>query len=368
MSLYLPEQKLGSHSQPDSSSHKFMLKGRQTGAMHRGHAWVFRAESHDTMMAWFDDIANLIGKTGEARNAFVRRHMRTLSGNSFRDSSISSDGVMDEDEADRTPYSGNSAVFQRAPPTAADVSQQRPQPGGRFPSDVQIDRNLQATLSRSSGESSAGREALADATALPGSGVPFVPNHQPVQDSIASNQASLPYRAANNDHLLGQSDRHDSYYGDWMGTSVGNHNYENAKSASNGPVLAAAPVYHPVSSPSQAPIVVATTAVNPAPSGYTDMDGGSTAPPSVNPTEHTNTTALTSVYAGEEGLKDGQPLAGEESARSRHSQSTFSMMDSTPTSMGTSPFSDSAARPAVTQESSSTFDLGMPGNYPRTST
>src|ERR1700716_1318028 len=111
MSLDWPEQKIGSHSQEDSSSHKFMLKGRQTGAMHRGHAWVFRAESHDTMMAWFDDIANLIGKTGEARNAFVRRHIRTLSGGSFRASSISSDGVMDEDEADQTPYSGNSAVL-----------------------------------------------------------------------------------------------------------------------------------------------------------------------------------------------------------------------------------------------------------------
>jgi hypothetical protein len=70
MSLNLPEQKLGSHSQPDSTSHKFMLKGRQTGTMHRGHSWVFRAESHDTMMAWYEDIESLISKTGEARNAY----------------------------------------------------------------------------------------------------------------------------------------------------------------------------------------------------------------------------------------------------------------------------------------------------------
>ncbi|SLM37125.1 Pleckstrin homology-like domain [Lasallia pustulata] len=72
MSLYLPEQKLGSRSGADSSSHKFMLKGRQTGPMHRGHAWVFRAESRDTMLAWFEDIKNLTEKTGEERNAFVR--------------------------------------------------------------------------------------------------------------------------------------------------------------------------------------------------------------------------------------------------------------------------------------------------------
>lgn len=52
MSLYLPEQKLGSHSTFGASSNKFMLKGRQTGAMHRGHSWVFRAESYETMLAW----------------------------------------------------------------------------------------------------------------------------------------------------------------------------------------------------------------------------------------------------------------------------------------------------------------------------
>jgi hypothetical protein len=160
-----------------------------------------------------------------------------------------------------------------------------------------------------------------------------------------------------------------------MGTSAGNHNYENAQSASNGPVTqpekqAATPVYHPVSSPSQAPIIVAAT-VNLAPSGYTDIDDSSTAPPSVNPTEHTNTTALTSLYAGEEGLKTGQPIPREGEAHSRHSQSTISLMESTPTSMATSPFFDGAAttaRPAPphTQASESTIDLGMPGKYPRT--
>ena len=55
MSLYLPEQKLGSHSAEGGSSNKFVLKGRQTGAMHRGHTWVFRAESRDTMMAWVSE-------------------------------------------------------------------------------------------------------------------------------------------------------------------------------------------------------------------------------------------------------------------------------------------------------------------------
>lgn len=52
MSLYLPEQKLGSHSNEGASSNKFMLKGRQTGTLHRGHSWVFRCESLETMLAW----------------------------------------------------------------------------------------------------------------------------------------------------------------------------------------------------------------------------------------------------------------------------------------------------------------------------
>ena len=79
MSLYLPEQKLGSHSAEGGSSNKFILKGRQTGTMHRGHTWVFRAESHDTMMAWYEDIKALTAdKTTQERNDFVRGHSRSL--------------------------------------------------------------------------------------------------------------------------------------------------------------------------------------------------------------------------------------------------------------------------------------------------
>lgn len=162
MSLYLPEQKLGSHSQPTSSSYKFMLKGRQTGSMHRGHAWVFRAESYDTMRAWFDDIANLVNKTGEARNAFVMhrysdghhllsqnttaaapsnsfsggggtRGRRSSTGYYRTNSSMSSDGgVMDDDEEEdgavRTAYSFPQQQQQQA---AQDDNVTHPHPGGQ---------------------------------------------------------------------------------------------------------------------------------------------------------------------------------------------------------------------------------------------
>jgi hypothetical protein len=123
MSLYLQDQKLGSHSDSGSSSQKFMLKGKQTGGLHKGHNWVFRAESSDTMLAWYEDIKNLTEKTGEERTAFVRQHARSVSGQSDR-ATVSSDG-MEEDEADATPYSAAQTAYAEPAVQRA----QRPQPG-----------------------------------------------------------------------------------------------------------------------------------------------------------------------------------------------------------------------------------------------
>lgn len=120
MSLYLPDQKLGSKSEVGSSSNKFMLKGKQSGGVHKGHNWVFRAETHDTMLAWYDDIQSLTEKTGEERNAFVRKHARSVSGMSDR-GTVSSDGFED-DEADAAPYSADAASLAEQNPIG-----QRPQ-------------------------------------------------------------------------------------------------------------------------------------------------------------------------------------------------------------------------------------------------
>jgi hypothetical protein len=195
-----------------------MLKGRQTGGMHRGHAWVFRAESYDTMMAWFADIKELTEKSGKERDAFVRRsHARSVSGGSMKAQSIggSSDGGLEEDEADAQPYSSEQSV--RGASTASAAGQapnqqygrdmqsgegiysygderldaagwrppQRPSPGGRFPSDLNVHRGLQAPLSPSSGESSTerDRDTIAAAGALPGSDMPLVQSEAKQQDS-----------------------------------------------------------------------------------------------------------------------------------------------------------------------------------------
>ena len=194
-----------------------MLKGRQTGGMHRGHTWIFRAESYDTMMAWYADIKELTEKRGKERDAFVRRsHARSLSGGSMKAHSIgdSSDGGLEEDEADAQPYSSEQSV-RGVPPAEkagdrgidtridrnAEAGQevytygdeqldaagwrpsQRPSPGGRFPSDLNVHRGLQAPLSPSSGESSTerDRDAIAAAGALPGSGMPYLQSNDTEQ-------------------------------------------------------------------------------------------------------------------------------------------------------------------------------------------
>lgn len=153
MSLFLGDQKLGSHSQPGSSSHKFMLKGRQTGSMHRGHTWVFRAETYDTMLAWYDDIKSLTESSTEERHAFVRKHARSFSQNSAVASSVSGESAMEEDEADQVPYSANESitVSKELDGGAVAARPQRPSPGGRFPSDLQVP--YQRAHSVSSGES-----------------------------------------------------------------------------------------------------------------------------------------------------------------------------------------------------------------------
>ena len=189
MSLYLQDQKLGSHSSADSSSHKFMLKGRQAGGMHRGHGWVFRAESHDTMLAWYEDIKNLTEKTGFERDAFVRKHARSISGGSYT-GSVSSDGVIEEDDADQVPYSATPSQLNEE--SVVQEKADRPQPGGRFPSDINVNRHLQMPLSPSSGTSSDDRDAIAAAGAVGGTSMPYRSSQNPEDHPAASEPRQYP--------------------------------------------------------------------------------------------------------------------------------------------------------------------------------
>ncbi|KAJ4388023.1 phosphatidylinositol 4,5-bisphosphate-binding protein [Gnomoniopsis smithogilvyi] len=198
MSLYLPEQRLGSHSQESGSSPKFILKGRQTSGVHRSHSWVFRAESFDTMMAWYEDIKALTEKTPQERSEFVRGHSRSFSRASSR-VSMSSDGVVDED--DEEPYSAHTSEaaltkgsdYQHAGP-------RRPSPGGRFPSDIEINaqRGLQAPLSPSS--------TISGHFPSPG------PNDQHHDNNVIAAAGALPGSSFEQDHVHAtEGDAHHAY-------------------------------------------------------------------------------------------------------------------------------------------------------------
>ncbi|CAD6505056.1 BgTH12-00555 [Blumeria graminis f. sp. triticale] len=159
MSLYLPDQTLGSHSSEDSKSNKFVLRGRQTGTMHRGHSWIFRCESHEIMMSWYEALRNLTGKSYQERQAYVKQHARNVSGGSQNTGSvISSDSVLDDE--DEEPFASASLSI-RAHTPVKDESSTRPLPGGRFPSsDILATRKGQQDLpvSRSLSSESQGFE------------------------------------------------------------------------------------------------------------------------------------------------------------------------------------------------------------------
>ncbi|KAI1810807.1 hypothetical protein GGS20DRAFT_565783 [Poronia punctata] len=252
MSLYLPEQKLGSHSTGGGSSNKFILKGRQTGTMHRGHTWVFRAESHDTMMAWYEDIRALTEKTPEELSSFVRGHARAHSRSSQR--SASSDGMIDDE--DDVPFSADLTVS--TPNSRQDSFQNRPHTGGRFPSDIQVNaqRGLHVPLSPSSsrsgfvedeaavwGGSAHGgdpdRDVIAAAGALPGSGVDnhYHPTTLPEQGVGQSYGNTSSVRIDQAPSHAARADGVNPYSGE----PAGLHRVNSGRS-SNAPILVDGPI------------------------------------------------------------------------------------------------------------------------------
>ncbi|KAL4937018.1 hypothetical protein BDV06DRAFT_227353 [Aspergillus oleicola] len=364
MSLYLPEQKLGSHSQPDSTSHKFMLKGRQTGTMHRGHSWVFRAESYETMMAWYEDIERLISMTGEARNAYVRQHVRSVSGASFRSSS---DGVMDEDEADRTPYSAESVVMHQERPTSAPR-----QPGGKFPSDVNIDRHLHAPLSPSSGESSGEKDLLAAAGSIP-DGAPFVGMNNRFytdrdNDSIQISNPSRAASAAGGPHRF-PIDGHDNYGPSKWTVSSDSFNRQHQQFPQQAPTSVGNGVN--VERPQEATNTLyvaglgSAPAQDPAHRGRNRGESSSTAFTNTNVTDYTHNTVNTvntvPTSVEEESDNDGETVKHKPLSVGGSEMPSFS--NSMPNSVRNS--INIPKRPsAQTENSVSTIELHIPGHYP----
>ncbi|KAH3669299.1 hypothetical protein OGAPHI_001420 [Ogataea philodendri] len=73
MSLAIEDCQIAEHSRKDeanaNSYHKFVLHAKQNGLLRKGHNWVFRAESYDSMMNWYNDLKKVTGlPTSQARS------------------------------------------------------------------------------------------------------------------------------------------------------------------------------------------------------------------------------------------------------------------------------------------------------------
>ncbi|AET38796.1 SLM1 family PH domain-containing protein Ecym_3305 [Eremothecium cymbalariae DBVPG len=76
MSLSLSDCTVAEHSKKESSDFKFILHAKQNGIIHRGHNWVFRVDSYDSMMEWFNSIKKLTSITNPAEKAkWVSEHL-----------------------------------------------------------------------------------------------------------------------------------------------------------------------------------------------------------------------------------------------------------------------------------------------------
>ena len=88
-SLLLSELSVSEHSKKDeknpNSYHKFVIiHGQGSGLLHKGHNWVFRAESYDLMMSWYNDIkkvTQMSGPVARASIAIERKKARRSVGN-----------------------------------------------------------------------------------------------------------------------------------------------------------------------------------------------------------------------------------------------------------------------------------------------
>jgi len=101
-----------------------------------GHNWVFRAETHEEMLAWYHDIEQLVQllhMSLSQRQTFIASHAPEDALDRQRQSGSSSPGL-DEDEADEVPYSQINSIEEATP-----QSPLRPPPGGSFPSETKLD-------------------------------------------------------------------------------------------------------------------------------------------------------------------------------------------------------------------------------------
>jgi hypothetical protein len=305
-----------------------------------------------------------------------------MSTSSQKAPSIASSTGMEEDEADRQAFAGEESVRGNSIPdgvpliagvaAAADDNrseagwrppQQRPSPGGRFPSDINVQRGLQAPVSPSSGGSfDRDRDAIAAASTLPGSAIPFSNAQEkhaelPQPPSDVGAPAEHHYTSGHHPNVIPTSNgavpTDQSQYGDWMapiaggvgGAAVGAgvaHHYANKQEErpivenidnSERQMDAASSV--PEYGTSSAPIPVVANDIASRPRTQTDVTETPTMSASFAPTASSNTDA-----------------------------NTIGTSDTVPTEYSSRPALD---KQPTTKSISTISDLHMPGEFPKVS-
>lgn len=115
MSLSLSDCTVAEHSKKDSADFKFILHAKQNGIIHRGHNWVFRVDSYDSMMEWFRCIKKLttMGNSIE-KSRWVSEYLRLNT-----DDKVMGNSSMRDNQSNTTHVSSNvgspSNVMQGVP-------------------------------------------------------------------------------------------------------------------------------------------------------------------------------------------------------------------------------------------------------------
>ncbi|CCF59756.1 hypothetical protein KAFR_0H03460 [Kazachstania africana CBS 2517] len=75
MSLSLSECSVAEHSKKGSSDHKFILHAKQNGIIHRGHNWVFKADSYDSMISWYNYLKRFTNFSDlQEKSKYIKEH------------------------------------------------------------------------------------------------------------------------------------------------------------------------------------------------------------------------------------------------------------------------------------------------------
>ncbi|KAG0673770.1 hypothetical protein C6P40_002324 [Pichia californica] len=110
-SLALSELTVTEHSRKDEKNpngyHKFVIMhGQSAGLLHKGHNWVFRVESYDLMMAWYNDIKKLTQMQGPVpRSVIAMDRRRSRRNNNNNNNNSTGTGISSYDTSTATSIS-----------------------------------------------------------------------------------------------------------------------------------------------------------------------------------------------------------------------------------------------------------------------